>query len=865
MTTDRAGSTEPEVDAAPGRADGGPAFWAVSEAELLDRLGAGREGLSIDAARERLGGLPVHSRRPMPRWRLGLRQVSNPIVMLLIGASVLSMLLGDPADATIILLITAASAILGYVQERGAVMAVHELMGAVRTLATVRRDGAETSVSLDDVVIGDILLLGAGDVIAADARVLDVDSLLVDESALTGESFPVEKSPGVVPSATSLAERSNAVWCGTHVVSGTCTAVVAAVGDSTEFGKIGVNLAGTHLPTAFELGLRRFGLLLMRTTALLVGGIFIANVVLHRPILEAFLFSLALAVGLTPQLLPTIVTVTLSQGARQLARRRVIVKRLDAIEDIGAVDILCTDKTGTLTTGDIMFDAAVDLEGRPSAEVHTLAYINATAQRGFGNPIDRALAATTPPTDPTHRRIAELPYDFTRRRLSVLVERAGSSMIITKGAVDAVLDVCDGADHDLAELRQRFAELSQTGLRVLAVASRAVDRAQADALTADDEQHLTFRGFLCFTDPPKPDAADAISELVALGVATKIITGDNRHAAAHAANAVGLDASGLATGAQIAKCNPVELEELVGEASVFAEIDPLQKETIVAALRRCGHRVGYLGDGINDAPSLRSADVGISVDGAVDIARHTASIVLLEKDLAVIGDGIRHGRRVFANTIKYVQVTISANFGNMISMAIAALFLPFLPLLPRQILLLNFLSDIPAMTIAADRVDPEAIERPHGWDITRLRRFMIVFGLISSAFDIATFYTLRVGFNAGAELFRTGWFIESTATELAVMLVLRTWRPAWRSRPAMSLITASAFIASITLALPYSPVAADLGLTRPTIAVLGTLGGITFGYIAVTEAAKRFARPPADPGSPEPVSTRSGGANGSAL
>ncbi len=815
-------------------------FWARDEATLYAEVGSGADGLdSPEAAKRRVGGAGLHGARRTAEWRLAVRQIENPIVLLLIGATALSVALGDTTDGIIILVITTASATLGYVQERGAVRAVEDLMAAVQVNARVRRDGREAEVPLDDVVVGDLLALRAGDVIAADARVLVSDSLLLDEAALTGESFPVEKCPGIVDEATRLGERTNVVWCGTHVISGTGSAVVARVGADTEYGKVGASVAKAHLPTAFELGLRRFGFLLMRTTAVLVVGIFVANVALRRPVLESLLFSLALAVGLTPQLLPTIVTVTLSHGARRMAKAKVIVKRLDAIEDIGAIDVLCTDKTGTLTAGSIEFAGAFDAAGGPSEDVRTLAWLNASSQRGFDNPIDAAIAATPTPAEVAGRLIDELPYDFTRRMLSVLVEHDGVAQLIAKGAFESVLSRCTVEPEAADDLRARFESLSRQGLRVLGLATRTYRGDAPTTLRPSDESSMAFAGFLCFTDPPKGDAADAIAQLAELGVATKLITGDNRFAAAHAAAAVGLDPGRLVTGEQLAVLSPAALDAIVGDIAVFAEVDPLHKESIIAALRRTGHTVGYLGDGINDAPSLRSADVGISVDTAVDVARHTASIVLLDKDLGVIAEGIRQGRRVFANTIKYVQVTISANFGNMLSMAGAAVVLPFLPLLPRQILLLNFLSDIPGMTIAADRVDPESVADPHGWDTHHLRNFMIRFGLISSAFDLMTFWVLRVGFHGHAEMFRTGWFIESTATELAVMLVLRTRRRAWRSRPATALVVASALVAVITVALPFSSFAGDLGLTRPSIAVLATLGAITVAYIAVTEVAKR--------------------------
>ena len=817
--------------------------WAADEATVFAQAGSRPEGLtSAEAAGRRDPGDQVHTPRRMSERRLILRQLENPIVLLLLGATALSMALGDSTDGAIILLITAASGTLGYFQERGAVRVVEELMSAVEVHSDVLRDGAEVEVAADDVVVGDVLVLRAGDVIAGDARVVRSDSLLLDESALTGESFPIEKRPGVLPRDTGLSGRTNCVWCATHVVSGTGTAVVTAVGAGTEFGRVGERLAQAHVPTAFELGLRGFGLMLMRTAGVLVAALFAVNMLLHRAIIESLLFSLALAVGLTPQLLPTIVSVTLSYGARQMARRQVIVKRLDAIEDIGSIDVLCTDKTGTLTDGVVRFERALDPSGTPSAEVAHLAWCNAVSQRGFVNPIDAAIIAAQPADTPRPDVIDELPYDFNRRMLSVLLALDGAATLITKGAFEPVLAACATTAAERDELAGRFQQLSAEGSRVLGIATKVVAEPPAE-LRATDETGLRFAGFLCCSDPPKADAGAAIAELAALGVATKLITGDNRFAAANVAAAVGIDASDLLTGAEMSTLTDTELDARVLRTSVFAEIDPLHKEAVVAALRRSGCTVGYLGDGINDAPSLRNADVGISVDTAVDVAKHSASVVLLDKDLAVLAEGIRQGRRVFANTLKYVQVTMSANFGNMVSMAFAAVVLPFLPLLPRQILLLNFLSDIPGTTIAADRVDPEAVADPHGWDLRTLRTFMIVFGLISSVFDLTTFAVLRLGFHAEADLFRTGWFIESTATELAVMLVLRTRRRAWRSRPGTALLSASLAIAAVTVALPFSPLADDLGLTRPGWGVLLVLALVTLAYVTATEVAKGSVRP----------------------
>jgi Mg2+-importing ATPase len=830
------------------------AFWSRQLDELLAATVASAEGLSPEEAARRLARdgpnriEAVHAHRGL---RLLLAQFRSPIVLILVAATALSMAVGDFADGSIILVIIAASGVLGFWQEYTAGQAVDELIAQVLIEAEVRRGGVELSVPVEEIVIGDVLVLTAGDVVPADCRVIESHGLLVDEAALTGESYPAEKSPGVIAIETPLAGRSNSLFMGTHVASGAGEAVVVAMGHSTEFGAVSARLATRGVTTGFERGITAFGLLLVRAMVVLVTAIFVINLILHRPLVDSLLFSLALAVGLTPQLLPAIVSISLSTGARRMAVEKVIVKRLDAIEDFGAMTVLCTDKTGTITAGAVRIDRTFDLAGRASEEVLRLAALNAGLQRGFPNPIDQAILAEASPID-SGVRLDEVPYDFERKRLSVLVDDQDATLLITKGAFDKVLEVCTTADVDgrtvpldeaRAGLEHRFAELSAGGYRVLALATRSL--AGARVAREADETDMTLRGLLAFHDPPKPGAAEAIRQLAERGVPVRLVTGDNRLAAGKVAADVGLDTHHLLTGADIDRLDDTALRERVADTIVFAEVEPLHKERIVRALRANKHVVGFLGDGINDAAALHAADVGISVNTAVDVAKQSAAIVLLDKSLAVVADGVRLGRQTFANTLKYIRVTTSANFGNMLSMAAAAAFLPFLPMLPRQILLLNFLTDIPGMTIAEDTVDPEQLERPRGWNLPSIRNFMIIFGLISSVFDIVTFLTLRVGFGANEALFRSGWFIESTITELAVMLVLRTNRRFYRSRPGRALLLSSIAIAAITIALPYSPLATPLGLTTVPAPILGALVGLTALYVVANELAKRRI-PPAD-------------------
>lgn len=801
------------------------------------------QGLETAEATRRSGEAPPPlGRQKSTDLELLGRQFRSPILILLVVAAVLSQLLGETTDAVIITVIVVASGMLGFFQERGAVHAVNALLASVQVRCRVLRDGATATVPIGEVVRGDVVLLSAGEVVPGDCRVLEANNLLVDESTLTGEAYPAAKSVDIVPADAELADRDDVVHLGSHVASGAGSAVVVHTGSATEFGAVSAHLATRHVPTSFERGVTSFGLLLLRATAVLVIGVFVANIALDRPFVEALLFALALAVGLTPQMLPAIVTLSLSRGASLMAAKRVIVKRLDAIEDIGGLDVLCTDKTGTLTTGSVGMDASLSPTGQPDAAVARLAWMNAHHQTGFANPIDDAiLASVTAPTDPGER-LAELPYDFTRKRLSVLVRNGDGTHVVTKGAFEQVLQCCatiGGRPCVEAEdaLRALYGRLSADGYRVLAVAVGRTDGAAR--LATEDERGLDLVGLLTFSDPAKAGTREAIERLRRLNVSVRLITGDNRLAAAHIAGQMGLSLDDALTGADIARLDDAALAVRAERTTVFAEVTPIHKERIVRALSAAGHTVGFLGDGINDAPALHVADVGISVDTAVDVAKQTADLVLLEKNLAVLGDGIEAGRRVFANTLKYVHVTTSANFGNMLSMAAAAAFLPFLPLLPTQILLLNFLSDVPATTIATDRVDEEQLRRASRWDVRQVRNFMIVFGVVSTVFDLLTFALLRWWLDASPEVFRSGWFIESTATELAVMLVLRTRRPFLRSRPSRALAVSSAAVLGIVSVLPFTPVAGWLGLGHLPAGTLAALVALVAIYVVVTEALKR--------------------------
>ncbi|MCA9215148.1 MAG: magnesium-translocating P-type ATPase, partial [Planctomycetales bacterium] len=712
--------------------------------------------------------------------------------------------------------------------------------------ATLLRDVREKSLPISAMVPGDIVSLTAGGSIPADCLVIESRDLYVNEAALTGETYPVDKSPGVLPAETPLAQRSNALFQGTHVVSGTAQALVIHTGDQTQFGKISERLQLRPPETDFERGVRRFGYFLMEVTQLLVVAIFAINVFFHKPVLDAFLFSLALAVGLTPQLLPAIISVNLSHGARRMAARDVIVRRLASIENFGSMNVLCSDKTGTLTQGVVHLQQTVDGQGQASDKVMQYAFLNASLESGFTNPIDQAIRDQGQGDLASYRKLDESPYDFVRKRLSVLVASQDHTLLISKGAVDNILAICnvaemaDGSQLPLSDCRVEIEscnqEFGRQGLRTLGVAYRQMDGCERAGIAA--EQDMVFVGFLVLQDPPKEQIAETIASLNRLGVRLKMITGDNRRVAASVAAQVGLSDEQMLTGPDLRQMSDEALVQRVNETDVFAEVEPNQKERIILACKKVGNVVGYMGDGINDATALHAADVGISVDQAVDVAKEAADIVLLKQDLAVLVEGVREGRVTFANTMKYVFMATSANFGNMFSMAGASLFLSFLPLLPKQILLMNLLTDLPEMTIAGDSVDEELIDTPRRWDLGFIRNFMLVFGTLSSLFDFLTFAVLFWVLKADVAQFRTAWFLESVVSASLVVLIVRTRRPIWQSRPSRPLVLATAVVVVVATSLPWWPLVGDLGFTPLPLWMIGVIAIIVAGYVASAELAK---------------------------
>lgn len=822
-------------------------YWALPIPGLLDALEATPHGLSEDEVARRLarhGENELEESRRFSRLTIAWQQVKSPLVLLLLVAAVISAFMGDWTDAAIVLAIVSASVLLGYSREYHSQVAISRLSERAATLVRVLRQERVCTVPLSKIVPGDVVLLSAGSMVPADSRLLEATDLFVSQAALTGESFPVEKRPGVLGPEAALAQRDNCVFRGTHVRSGTGRCLVVATGRSTHFGGIARRLALRAPETEFDRGLRHFGYVLLTTMVVMVLVVVAANILLKRPPVETLLFSLALAVGLSPELLPAILSVNLSASAQAMAARGVLVRRLSAIENLGSMDVLCTDKTGTLTEGAVSLEGAYDATGHGSEEVLGLAALNAALQTGLTNPLDEALLrAHRPPMGPAEK-LGEIPYDFVRKRLSVIVSTSGGALLITKGAFAHVLEACTHVaggsplDEPLrAALQRRFASWSQQGIRVLALATRSLEARESYA--RDAERSLTFRGFLAFVDRPKEGAREAIFQLSRAGVSLKLITGDSQLVAEHVARETGLGTRRVLTGAQLDQLSDEALWHQAELTDLFVEVDPTQKERIILALKKQGHVVGFMGDGVNDAPAMHAADTSVSVEGAADVAREAADFVLLDRHLEGVLRGITEGRKTFANTLKYILTTTSANLGNMVSMAIASLFLPFFPLLAGQILLNNFLSDVPAVGLASDSVDPELMDRPRRWNMRLIGRFMVSFGLLSSLFDFLTFGVLLWVFQASPALFRTGWFIESLLTELVIALVVRTRRPFYRSRPGPLLLVSTGAVAALTLLIPFLPFSGELGFVAPPGSLLLAVLAITGLYVAATEQAKK--------------------------
>jgi Mg2+-importing ATPase len=830
------------------------AFWREPLAALLARLGATPAGLSSAEAASRLdryGPNVLRAARRQTFLLLALSRFKNPLVILLIVASGISALTGELTSAVIILTMALLSVMLDSVQEYRAGQAADSLRQSVAVRVSALRDGKAADVPARDIVPGDVVLLAAGDLIPADGRVLEARDCFVNQALLTGEPYPVEKHPGDAPTADlEMNDAVDAVFMGTSTVSGSSRVLVCATGSNTALGEIGVSLSRQPPPTAFETGTRSFGFLILRMAVLMVLFVILVNVFKHRPLLESFLFAVALAVGLTPELLPMVISVTLSRGALRMAAKKVIVKRLAAIHDLGSMDVLATDKTGTLTEARIRLEKHLDPQGRSTSRVLELAVLNSHFETGLRSPLDEAILRHEEVDVAGWTKIDEVPFDFERRRVSVLVGGpANPRLLVVKGAFEDVLRLSasfegDGPDDlrpldDAArkEMIGRFDGLSREGFRVLGIAWKA-EPADCARCAIGDESELVFAGFAAFEDPPKASAAPALKALAASGVTVKVVTGDNELVTRHVCEELGLAVDGVLTGPEIEGLTDPALEAQAERTTLFCRMVPAQKNRVILALKRRGHVVGYLGDGINDAPSLHSADVAISVDSGVDVAKAAADMILLEEDLGVLHDGILEGRRTFGNIMKYIMMGTSSNFGNMFSMAGAALFLPFLPMLPVQILLNNFLYDLSEVPIPMDSVDEELIRRPRRWDTAFIRNFMLVVGPVSSLFDFLTFYVMLHVFRAHEALFQTGWFIESLATQVLVIFIIRTRGNPFRSRPSRLLTVTSLSVVALGALIPLTPLAHALGFVPPPPRFFLILAAMVAVYLAGVQGVK---------------------------
>jgi Mg2+-importing ATPase len=833
-------------------------FWQQPVPELLSNLSATSAGLTSTEAADRLKQVGPNVLRPQRKRAVALQFLAkfrNPLVLLLLVASAISAFTGDVTSSLIIGAIVIMSVTLDFIQEYRAGKAAEELRQSVAIRVQVLRDGKSIEIPSASLVPGDVVLLSAGDLVPGDGRVLMAKDFFVKQALLTGEAYPVEKFPRDLPDVgQEMADAVNSVFMGTSVVSGSATVLICRTGPNTSLGEISDTLIAKPPPTSFEQGTQRFGLLIMQFTILLVLFVVFVNAFFHRPWLESFLFAVALAVGLTPELLPMIVSVTLARGAMRMAKKKVIVKRLESIQNLGSMEVLCTDKTGTLTEASIHLERHVDALGRDSSRVLELAYLNSFFESGLRSPMDNAILEHKEIQITAWKKIDEVPFDFERRRVSVIVDNGQKRLLIVKGAPEDIVRLSthyeENGEADIEELDKaglaRIQTLSETyardGFRVLGVAWRRMEEDEHHAVVGD-ETALVFAGFAAFFDPPKQSAQAAFVKLTHAGVAVKIVTGDNELVTRHICEKLGLPITRILTGKEMQGMDDQALSACLESVNLFCRVNPAQKNRVILALKQRGRVVGYMGDGINDAPSLHSADIGISVDSAVDVAKSAAEMVLLEKDLNVLYDGVIEGRRTFGNVMKYIMMGTSSNFGNMFSMAGATLFLPFLPMLPVQILLNNLLYDVSEIPIPLDSVDEEDLNQPRHWNINFIRNFMLSVGPVSSAFDFLTFYIMLHLFHAGETLFHTGWFVESMATQVLVIFIIRTRRNPFKSRPNIWLTLSSLSVVLLAVVLPFTPIGSYFGFVPPPLSFYMILAGLVFFYLIAVEVIKqRFFR-----------------------
>ena len=829
-------------------------FWSYDVDEVLKTIETSKNGLSTEQANERiekLGQNLFEEKKSSSKLMVFINQFKNPITMILIFAAILSIFLKDYSDGIIILIIIMISALLSYNHESKANDAVKKLLSTVSVTSAVLRDGKFQELDNSKLTIGDIISVKTGDMIPADCLLIEENSLSMDESSLTGETFPVEKNVGKLEEKTALSQRKNSLWMGTHVISGSGKAVIVNLAKDSEFGKITESLDETETDTDFERGIKDFGNLILQVTTILIGLIFLFNIILNKPFLESFMFALALSVGLTPQMLPAIISVNLSQGAKRMSAQGVIVKKLNSIENFGSMTVMCSDKTGTITKGQVKLESAMDNTGKKSETLVKLAAINTYFQEGYTNPIDQAILDENKNDFTKYEKLFEIPYSFENKLLSVIVntnnDLSDENIMITKGALTSVINVCStyqdesGNSGNIEEIKSEIMDLfekySSQGYRILGLAYKNID--QETDVSKQKAENLIFRGLLLFIDPLKDDIKDVIEKMNSLGVSLKMITGDNHLIAKNIGSKVGLNPDKILLGEDLNSYSLSQLNKKIMDIDIFAEISPNQKEKIILAYKQAGEIVGYMGDGINDAPAIKQADVGISVDTAADTAKDAASIVLLENSLKVLVSGIKEGRRTFINTLKYIFVATSANFGNMFSMAGASLFLKFLPLLPKQILLTNLFTDFPSLQIASDSVDEDWLQSPVTWDMKFIKRFMIIFGITSSVFDYITFVVLLLLFKANEQFFQTGWMLESVISAMVVMLIVRTKRPVIKSKPSKKLLVAIILVAVALIAIIYSPINTYLGLIALPVQALLSMLAISLIYALTAEIFKK--------------------------
>ncbi|OGY22685.1 MAG: magnesium-translocating P-type ATPase [Candidatus Woykebacteria bacterium GWB1_45_5] len=843
--------------------------WNLSANQTLKDLGTSKSGLSHHEATKRL---QIHGHNDIERvsrrsgFSIFLSQYKNPLILILIGVSITSFLIGDRLGSGIILVMIAVNSLMGFIQEFRSEKAVELLRRKASLKSRVIRNGQEETIHAVDLVPGDVVKISQGSVVPADLRLIVAKNLAIDESVITGESFPSEKTAETLKIKKGIPqELKNVAFMGTNVETGDGFGVVFATASNTEFGKTALALKSAEPETEFQTGTRKFGNFLAILILSLVVFIFIVNIwlkpiFLHSEsnVLEALLFSLALAIGITPELLPIIITINLSQGAMLMSKKHVIVKKLMSIEDLGNADVLCTDKTGTITEGKIFLEDYFNYDGKQDSKLLLYGLLSNTDEgQTAAHPLEAALARAVE----TRKEIVteaegfektdELPFDFERKRNSVLVQNKEGALLISKGATEHILPICtslliNGDPTLLLEgqrrlLRERFIQLSGRGLRILAVAVKNTEAKKK--LSKEDENGLTFLGFLVFSDRPKHAIQETVQGLEDLGVQIKILTGDNEYVAKYICDQVGIKVKNIVTGESIDTLSDEELASLTAEATIFAKVTPEHKLRIVKAIKAAGHTVAFMGDGANDAPALKAADVGICVDTAVDIAKEAADVIILRKGLDVLIEAVKDGRRTFGNSMKYIFATSSANFGNMFSLAGASLFLRFIPLLPAQVILLNLLSDVPSLAVSTDNVDSEYLKKPKHWDIHAIGRFMIPFGLISSIFDFLTFFLLLYATSRLADprgMFRTGWFIESLATEIFVLYLIRTRRPFWQSRPSNLLIILGLGSLVAGLALVYLPISKVFQFVAPPVNILAIIALLLLAYLCLSEAAKRI-------------------------